>query len=277
MYTAFIELVRIKEWLKNLILFLPLIFSNNILNFDKYNNVIIAILIFCLASSFIYIINDIKDLEHDKLHPIKKKKKPLANKKLGVYFAKLFSIFLLLIISVILFINIKYFYHISLYIMINIFYTFFAKKILFIDLLILSFGYIIRVDLGSVAIGVQTSILMFLTIFSLSFFVISLKRIGDLNINIHSKKNIYKHKSNFLKLIILTSAYLTIFFYTLYVILINIKFSITIPIIILFLHKYYKKSINTNEGGYPIDLLFKDKFLLILSIIYFICVIIIYL
>lgn len=276
MYIGFIELIRVKDWLKNLILFLPLIFSNNIKNFDKYNDVILAIVIFCLASSFIYIINDIKDLENDKLHPIKKKKKPLANKRLSVYFAKLISIFLLLIISVILFTNQKFFYHIFFYIMINIFYTFFAKQILFIDLLILSFGYIIRIDVGSLAIEVQTSILMFLTIFSLSFFVISLKRIGDLNINIHSNKNIYKYKLNLLNLLILASAYLSIFFYTLYVILINIKFVVTIPIIILFMHRYYKKSINTNEGEFPIDLLFKDKFLLILSIIYFFYIIFIY-
>ena len=277
MFVSFLELIRLKDWLKNCLLFLPLIFSNNIKNIDKYNDLFIAFLLFCLAAAFIYIVNDIKDIENDKLHPIKKEKKPLASNKISINFAKLTLILILVIISIFLLTNQKYFFHIGLYVLINIIYTFFAKQILLLDLFILSVGYIIRIDIGSVAIGVETSQLMFLTIFSLSFFVISLKRVGDLNINFNAKKNIYRNHSILLHFIVIISALLTILFYSLYAIIINNNFLLTLPLIILILFRYFKKSINTNEGGFPLDLFFKDKILLILSMLYIFYAVFIYL
>ena len=276
MFVSFLELIRLKDWLKNCLLFLPLIFSNNIKNIDKYNDLFIALLLFCLASAFIYIVNDIKDLENDKLHPIKKEKKPLASNKISINFAKSTLILILVIILIFLLTNQKYFYHIGLYILINIIYTFFAKQILLLDLFILSVGYIIRIDIGSVAIGVETSQLMFLTIFSLSFFVISLKRVGDLNINFNAKKNIYRNHSTLLHFIVIISALLTTIFYSLYTIIINNNFLLTLPLVILILFRYYKRSINTNEGEFPLDLFFKDKILLILSMLYIFYVVFIY-
>ncbi len=277
MFVSFLELIRLKDWLKNCLLFLPLIFSNNIKNIDKYNDLFIAFLLFCLAAAFIYIVNDIKDIENDKLHPIKKEKKPLASNKISINFAKLTLILILVIISIFLLTNQKYFFHIGLYVLINIIYTFFAKQILLLDLFILSVGYIIRIDIGSVAIGVETSQLMFLTIFSLSFFVISLKRVGDLNINFNAKKNIYRNHSILLHFIVIISALLTILFYSLYAIIINNNFLLTLPLIILILFRYFKKSINTNEGEFPLDLFFKDKILLILSMLYIFYAVFIYL
>ncbi len=277
MFVSFLELIRLKDWLKNCLLFLPLIFSNNIKNIDKYNDLFIAFLLFCLAAAFIYIVNDIKDIENDKLHPIKKEKKPLASNKISINFAKLTLILILVIISIFLLTNQKYFFHIGLYVLINIIYTFFAKQILLLDLFILSVGYIIRIDIGSVAIGVETSQLMFLTIFSLSFFVISLKRVGDLNINFNAKKNIYRNHSILLHFIVIISALLTILFYSLYAIIINNNFLLTLPLIILILFRYFKKSINTHEGEFPLDLFFKDKILLILSMLYIFYAVFIYL
>ena len=277
MFVSFLELIRLKDWLKNCLLFLPLIFSNNIKNIDKYNDLFIAFLLFCLAAAFIYIVNDIKDLENDKLYPIKKEKKPLASDKISISFAKSTLILILVIILIFLLTNQKYFYHIGLYILINITYTFYAKQILLLDLFILSVGYIIRIDIGSVAIGVETSQLMFLTIFSLSFFVISLKRVGDLNINFNAKKNIYRNHSILLHFIVIISALLTILFYSIYAIIINNNFLLTLPLVILILFRYFKRSINTNEGEFPLDLFFKDKILLILSMLYIFYAVFIYL
>ena len=269
MFFNFFELIRIKDWLKNFILFLPLIFSNNIKNIEKYNELLIAFLIFCLVSSLIYIINDIKDIDSDKLHPIKRKKKPLASNQFSIFFAKTISVIFFLIIFITLYFNKIYIYHISTYIILNIIYTFFAKKIVFIDLLILSFGYVVRVDMGSISIGVQTSTLMILTIFSLSFFVISLKRIGEINIDSFLEKNIYYNKLGLLKFLILVSGFFTLLFYLLYVFLIKNQLFVSIPIVIFLIYRYYKRSINSSDGEFPIDLFFKDKLILFFSVIYF--------
>ena len=78
MITNTLKLLRIKDWLKNVIIFLPLIFSGNLKYEYFYFDLIIAFFLFSLTSSFIYIINDIVDVEDDKKHPLKINKKPLA-------------------------------------------------------------------------------------------------------------------------------------------------------------------------------------------------------
>ena len=139
-----LELLRFKDWLKNIILFFPLVFSNNILNHDKYEDLLISVVLFCLSASFIYIINDIKDVENDKLHIVKKETKPLASEKLSIFFAINLSLIILLVIIIILYFHQKIIIHIIFYIILNILYNFFLKKIAVIDLFILATGYVIR-------------------------------------------------------------------------------------------------------------------------------------
>ena len=71
----YIELIRVKHWLKNFLVFLPAFFSINILNKNYLLKCSLAFIIFCLISSSIYIINDINDIEKDRNHPIKKNQK----------------------------------------------------------------------------------------------------------------------------------------------------------------------------------------------------------
>lgn len=75
----YIELIRAKHWIKNLLIFIPLICSGFI-NAENVLNLIIGFFSFSFISSFVYIINDIKDIEKDKLHPRKKKGLYLAEK-----------------------------------------------------------------------------------------------------------------------------------------------------------------------------------------------------
>ena len=66
-----LELIRIKDWLKNLLLLTPLIFSGNILNFDVYQSLFISFIFFSLTTSAVYIINDINDIKSDRSHQFK--------------------------------------------------------------------------------------------------------------------------------------------------------------------------------------------------------------
>lgn len=67
-----IQLIRPQQWLKNFFIFAPLFFSGNLLDFDKLCYCAVAFLAFSLNASSIYIINDYRDIENDKLHPTKK-------------------------------------------------------------------------------------------------------------------------------------------------------------------------------------------------------------
>ena len=95
MFLNILILIRIKDWLKNTILFIPLIFSENLINSDHYFNLMLSFFIFSIATSIIYIINDITDLESDKKHLIKMKIKPLANGTISVFFAIRILLFLI--------------------------------------------------------------------------------------------------------------------------------------------------------------------------------------
>ncbi len=67
------HLLRVKSWVKNGFLFLPVIFSLRLMQWDNVSSVLLGALVFSLISSFVYIVNDIKDAEEDTLHPRKKK------------------------------------------------------------------------------------------------------------------------------------------------------------------------------------------------------------
>ena len=90
----YLKLIRVKHWIKNFLIFLPLIFSKNI-NIDNIKLVILGFISFSLASSAIYIINDIKDKEKDSKHPTKKNR-PIASGAISVNNALLVMVILLL-------------------------------------------------------------------------------------------------------------------------------------------------------------------------------------
>ena len=84
--SAIIRLLRPLQWLKNGFVFTPLIFSKHLFEKEYNNKALLAFMAFCLASSFIYIINDIIDRGADKLHP-EKMKRPIASGEISIPFA----------------------------------------------------------------------------------------------------------------------------------------------------------------------------------------------
>ena len=99
-----LELIRIKDWLKNLLLLTPLIFSGNILNFDVYQSLFISFIFFSLTTSAVYIINDINDIKSDRSHPFKLKTKPMARGDISINYAIGLLIFILTILTLLYFI-----------------------------------------------------------------------------------------------------------------------------------------------------------------------------
>ena len=76
--SKFIKLIRMKHWLKNFLVYLPIFFSLNLFNIDYLLLTTLAFIVFCFTSSIVYILNDISDIEKDRLHPVKKFR-PLAS------------------------------------------------------------------------------------------------------------------------------------------------------------------------------------------------------
>ena len=156
----YLELIRAKHWIKNILIFIPLLCSNEI-NRNNIIKIILAFFAFSFATSFVYILNDIKDIEKDKIHP-RKCKRPLPSGKIKKSIAIYIAI-IMITLSIIIncFIN-KNILNISLYlllsyIIINVFYSLGLKNIAIIDVILLASGFVIRVYYGAAINDIEVS------------------------------------------------------------------------------------------------------------------------
>ena len=261
-------LFRVNHYIKNLLVFTPLLFTSGLSDLSKLALSFKAFIIFSLIASVVYVINDLFDIKFDKKHPQKRKLKPLASGKISISFAY-FSIAILSIISIFILLNNKNLINVFLiYIIMNVFYSFFLKFIPILDIFILSFNYILRVYAGSVIIDVPLSNWMAITIFAGAIFISALKRRQEIIIHGTSSRPVLKKYSiNYLNKIADYSAILSIVFYCLYVISVNEKLVITIPLVLFGILRYSYLSESKNFSDSPIDEIIKDKQNLILVII----------
>ena len=266
-------LFRVNHYIKNLLVFAPLLFTSGLSDLSKLALSFKAFIIFSLIASVVYVINDLFDIKFDKKHPQKRKLKPLASGKISISFAY-FSIAILSIISIFILLNNKNLINVFLiYIIMNVFYSFFLKFIPILDIFILSFNYILRVYAGSVIIDVPLSNWMAITIFAGAIFISALKRRQEIIMyGTSSRPVLKKYSINYLNKIADYSAILSIVFYCLYVISVNEKLVITIPLVLFGILRYSYLSESKNFSDSPIDEIIKDKQNLILVIIWLILI-----
>ena len=172
----YLKLIRVKHWLKNVLVFLPIFFSINLFNRDLFFSSIVAFLVFSFTSSIVYVINDINDVEKDKLHPIKRKR-PLASGAISIGKAKILVVTLLLIVGIITYIlyktkgNLFIILIPIIYLLLNILYSKGLKNIPIVDVVILVSGFVFRVMYGGVVTSVDVSKYLYLMIIFGSFYL----------------------------------------------------------------------------------------------------------
>ena len=139
----YLKLIRVKHWIKNGLVFLPLFFSGCLFEIDLLIKAILAFFIFSLTSSVVYVNNDISDVEKDKKHPIKKKR-PLASGIISIKTARIIEVVLLLIDIVMIGIlwymgmhSVGVFIIPFVYLILNIFYSKGLKNVPIVDVVIL--------------------------------------------------------------------------------------------------------------------------------------------
>ncbi|WP_303813052.1 decaprenyl-phosphate phosphoribosyltransferase [Apibacter mensalis] len=177
----YLRLIRIKQWLKNVFVFLPIFFAGKILDLNLLLNSIIAFFSFSFIASSIYIINDYTDIEKDRMHP-EKKNRPLAAGKIPVNHAII--VFLFLFFSSYF---LGYLTHswgviliISVYFLMNLAYSFKLKQIAIVDVVIISLGFLLRIYMGGFATNLPISVWAILVTFFLALVMALGKRRGEL-------------------------------------------------------------------------------------------------
>ena len=276
----YLKLIRVKHWLKNFLVVLPLFFSINLFNTNLIYKCILAFIIFSFSSSIVYIINDLSDLEKDKLHPIKKYR-PLASNKISKKNA--ISIIIILILLLVPLIGLLYKLQNNIfvilmpiiYIVVNILYTKLLKNVPIIDVTIIVIGFLLRVLYGGVSIDVQVSKYLYLMIIFGSYFLGFGKRRNEIIKNGYkSRKVLSMYNKDFLDKNMYVAFSLAIVSYTLWCVDPTTIASIgndyvfwTIPLLMIIL-QLYSLNIEGNSHGDPIEVVINDKKLLVASIIY---------
>lgn len=279
----YLKLIRIKHWLKNGLVVLPLFFGREILNVDKITSVILAFLIFSMISSIIYVINDINDIENDRNHPTKKDR-PLASGKISIKNAILVLILLLILsTSLIIYLynkttNIYIILIPTIYIVLNILYSLKLKQVPIIDVAILVSGFVLRVYYGGVSSNIEISTWLYLMVMFGSFYLGFGKRRNELKQNKenNTRKVLEFYNKEFLDKNMYVSLGLAIISYSLWCVDPLTKTSITsnyliltIPLIMMIFQKY-SLIIEGDSDGDPIEVILNDKTLIFLLLIYII-------
>ena len=220
MYKNILKTMKINHYIKNAVVFIPLIFSMNFNNLSMIINTIVMCIAFCLISSAVYFLNDLVDIEKDKLHPIKCKR-PIASGEISKTSAVFIMLILLLLSCVLSYIiNIKCVLAVLSYFILNIFYSVKLKNIELIDAASIAIGFILRIVGGCCAINVIPSALVIIMTFFVSMFFTYIKRKLEIQLikDVEKRrKAVRKFNISTIDQFIVLNAVLSIAFYFTYV------------------------------------------------------------
>lgn len=282
----YLQLIRTKQWIKNLFIFAPLIFSRQLTNVNDLFTVFLAFLAFSLSSSAVYIFNDINDIESDKLHPIKKYR-PIASGELTIKIAIIIMVFLIggIAVTMVLFNN-SFIAVLISYILLNVLYTIKLKNVVIIDLMAIAAGFMLRVVGGAVVISVYISSWLILATLFISLFLAVMKRRSELDItqmdSPGTRKVLSEYSFNFIEQIVSISAAGVIICYALYTVSertireFNTEAMIYTTVFVVFgifrfMYLVYKKS----KGENATEIMLTDAPMIINILLYIISIIII--
>ena len=174
--------VRVRQWIKNFALFAGIIFSGQLVNPQSFFLVTEAFLLFCAASSSIYLLNDVFDVERDRLHPFKSKR-PVASGALSVKFVVVLALILIIFTLPISYsISPALFLAILAYLVLQLFYSAYLKSIILIDVMAIAAGFVLRIYAGVWVIDAHLNVWFLLAVLSFALFLAIGKRRSELTL-----------------------------------------------------------------------------------------------
>ncbi len=261
--------MRPKQWVKNLLVFAALVFSENLLQLPKVLKSLCAFAVFCLVSGAAYIINDIVDKEQDRTHP-KKRLRPIASGQLQVFPAAVAAIVALLIgIGGGFWLDWRFGLIITSYFVLQLAYSFSLKKIVVLDVMVVAAGFALRAISGTYVIKVQVSPWLFVCAILLALFLALAKRRHELLFleggGISHRSVLGKYSERLLDQMIAVATSATVIGYCLYTISPETvqKFGthnliLTVPFVLYGIYRYLYLVYRKEEGGAPEKVLFTD-------------------
>ena len=261
---AYLSLIRPKNWMKNVFVFIPLVFSLELFNLKQLTSTIAAFGAFCLISSAVYVFNDICDAQKDAAHPVKRSR-PVASGMISKQKAAVMAAFLLVSgLAASIYVNPIVGSLVVVYAALNLSYSLWLKNKPIFDCFCIAAGFVLRVYTGGAASGEPVSDWLFLTIVAMSLFMAFGKRNGELSktVGARTREVLRKYNANYLQGMVFTSAGLAIVFYSLWAMNRGDNMIYTVPLIIFIVSRYLLLISNSSSHGDPTAVIFGDKALL---------------
>jgi decaprenyl-phosphate phosphoribosyltransferase len=268
----YLKLLRPKDWAKNLFLFLPLFFAGEIFNIEKFEHVFLGVIAFCCVASSIYIINDYRDKEDDRKHPVKCNR-PIASGAVSGPAALIICLILIMLgFGLAWWIRDKFLFVLVIYFLINLFYSFGLKSIPILDIFILSMGFVLRVKGGSVITYVPLSEWIVIMVFLLAIFMAIGKRRDDVLLKLSSgtdlRKSIKGYNLEFLNTLLALVSAVIIVAYLMYTMSGEVRARLgtyrlyyTCLFVIAGIMRYLQIIYVSSDSGSPTKILYKDRFI----------------
>lgn len=273
MIKQYMKLLRMKHYIKNLLIFVPLFFSGRLYDQERLKYGFLGFIAFSLISSAIYILNDYKDIEKDRKHPVKKDR-PLASgcitKKAGL------TIMFLCIISAVgvcvLINDPSAVLCLSIYFFLNIGYSLGLKNIPIIDVVILASGFVLRVFFGGFVTHIEISKWLYLVVITGSLYMGLGKRRNELKKQTDTRDVLKKYSMPFLDKNMYVCVALANVFYALWTIeMPDPRLIWTVPFFIIMLMCYSLDTEGDSDGD-PVEVILHDKVLIGIILIYVACI-----
>lgn len=275
-FINYIKLIRVKHWIKNLLIMIPAFFGGVILEPEIIITLLLGFLIFSFCSSAIYVINDLCDIEKDRQHPIKCKR-PIASGAVSKIESYIILAVLILASMILNFYlcktNISVFIPI-LYLILNVLYSKSLKNKPVIDIVILVSGFVLRMVYGSLITSVQISSWLYLTLITLSLFFSFSKRRNEKMVCGESTRAVLNYYS---ERYLNSNMYMYLAIFMVFYALWSVDTSTlngmiyTTPIVIVIIMRY-TYTLEKSENGNPVDMILGDKILILLGIFYIVLI-----
>ena len=269
---SYLGLMRIKHWLKNVIVFIPAFYGGTILERTVLIRSVLGFIVFSVLSSAVYVLNDLCDAEKDRKHPVKCHR-PIASGAvspkegavlLGLCIAAPIGLDIFLCgLSIGMFIPV-------IYLVLNILYSVSLKNRPVIDIVILVSGFVLRMFYGSSITGVRISSWLYLTLIALSLFMAFGKRRNE---KLHCGDQARSVLGEYSEVYLNSSMYMYLAIFLVFYALWSVDTTVlpgmiyTTPLVIIMIMRY-TYCLEKDETGNPVDMILGDKVLIALGALY---------
>lgn len=269
MFRDLLITMRPKQWSKNIFVFAGVVFSQNLLDLEILAKSGLAFVLFCMASSAVYLINDVLDIERDRAHPTKRTR-PVAAGRLRPSAAIVTAVLLLLVSAPLAFwLSVPFGIILLLYFALMQAYSFYLKNIVILDVFTIAMGFVLRAAGGALSIPVLISPWLLVCMILLALFLGLAKRRHELillnNEASDHRSILQEYSPPLLEAMISVVTACTVMAYTLYTVFApNLPHDpypymmVTIPFVIYAIFRYLYLVYQRDGGGSPEEILFRD-------------------